>query len=269
MGLKRCLINSTSIITLALYPSIYYVYFLSVDHNNLYIFIPVSITFHVFLILSFASFLFTMFLNPGSVPENFSLDSIPDSQKQELVDEFREIDFSLGRVTFCKKCDRYRPPRAHHCGTCGKCILRFDHHCPFVANCVGIRNHKAFVLFLIYTGLGMVVVSIAALVKMDEDREILWFIVAPLCCALGIYIIGFALTQVWMLVDNFTTLETSWKYNIFDTKDKCENLFQVMGKNKISWIFPFANDSDEGICFPVAIREKTGGIVIFRDKFLI
>ena len=33
--------------------------------------------------------------------------------------------------TVCARCEMYRPPRAHHCRICQRCIRRMDHHCPW------------------------------------------------------------------------------------------------------------------------------------------
>ena len=32
-------------------------------------------------------------------------------------------------ASICKKCISPKPPRAHHCSVCNKCVLKMDHHC--------------------------------------------------------------------------------------------------------------------------------------------
>ncbi|KAG0048473.1 hypothetical protein BGZ83_006589 [Gryganskiella cystojenkinii] len=43
-----------------------------------------------------------------------------------------------------------KPERTHHCSVCKKCVLKYDHHCPWIHNCVGHFNHRFFVMFLTY-----------------------------------------------------------------------------------------------------------------------
>ncbi|XP_051508540.1 palmitoyltransferase ZDHHC12-A-like [Myxocyprinus asiaticus] len=48
----------------------------------------------------------------------------------------------------CGYCYLLQPMRAKHCRICKCCVRRFDHHCPWIDNCVGERNHRWFLLYL-------------------------------------------------------------------------------------------------------------------------
>ncbi|TKR57966.1 hypothetical protein L596_030600 [Steinernema carpocapsae] len=50
----------------------------------------------------------------------------------------------------CTNCQNHKPVCASHCSTCKKCILRMDHHCFFLNGCVGLKNHRHFILFLAF-----------------------------------------------------------------------------------------------------------------------
>ncbi|KAH9520083.1 Palmitoyltransferase zdhhc16a [Bulinus truncatus] len=64
-------------------------------------------------------------------------------------------------VSICKKCVAPKPPRTHHCTICAKCVLKMDHHCPWLNNCVGFYNHCYFFQFVFYMWFGTVYTSLA------------------------------------------------------------------------------------------------------------
>ena len=51
-------------------------------------------------------------------------------------------------VKYCKTCNIWRPPRAHHCRVCDSCVETQDHHCVWLNNCVGRRNYRYFFTFV-------------------------------------------------------------------------------------------------------------------------
>lgn len=65
-------------------------------------------------------------------------------------------------VAVCKNCIQGKPPRTHHCSVCRKCVLKMDHHCPWLNNCVGHYNHRFFYLFCLYMTLGTCFVALSA-----------------------------------------------------------------------------------------------------------
>ena len=87
-------------------------------------------------VTTFSLFLVTWLKDPGYV--------LPKQKKLLSL----LLEYSQERI--CLECRSYKPERAKHCFSCGRCVKVYDHHCPWINNCVGANNHAFFFLFLLF-----------------------------------------------------------------------------------------------------------------------
>jgi len=93
--------------------------------------------------LSLAVLMKTAFTDPGIIPRRHCFERRVPPTPQDIC-----VDGRFIRLKFCSTCKIIRPPRAFHCDICNNCVERFDHHCPWIGTCIGLRNYRWFSCFV-------------------------------------------------------------------------------------------------------------------------
>jgi len=155
----------------------------------------------------------------------------------------------------CQLCQgRWKPPRAHHCRTCHRCIFRMDHHCPWINNCVGLSNQKLFILFLGYTALSAIVTLVLLAASAicwlwsqkswsdaappDSTALICSGVVAVECLAAVRFVGDFLHEQIESIQMNSTLVETYQRTH--GTRSTFfEHFCSIFGARWWAWPWPF------------------------------
>jgi len=106
--------------------------FLPTLHDKLYL------TSYILVGLITPTYLLAVSLNPGRLARRFDF--------LYLVDTLLEKGLHLDNV--CVYDEILKSETSFHCQICNRCVELFDHHCPFINNCLGSNNHKYFLIFL-------------------------------------------------------------------------------------------------------------------------
>lgn len=93
-------------------------------------------------------------MDPGTIPPNQDRDLF----NKAIIQRVESIAESGGEIKlddFCFSCLIRKPLRSKHCAKCDKCVSRFDHHCPWINNCVARDNLKYFMAYLFFLGISL------------------------------------------------------------------------------------------------------------------
>lgn len=128
----------------------------------------------------------------------------------------------------CKRCKTGKPPRTHHCSVCRRCVMKMDHHCPWVNNCVGFYNYRYFCLFIVYTAVGCAYTALTCLLplvasrgRMPAHHQTLVFVFV-LTLSILFALMLFMLWHGYLVATNQTTIEFySNRMDAADAKKRC------------------------------------------------
>ncbi|OAY38878.1 probable protein S-acyltransferase 15 [Manihot esculenta] len=223
------------------------------------------------LIASLCLFSFSacVLTDPGHVPYSY----VPDVEGNDASDQ--ESLNNSSQLRQCDKCCAHKPPRAHHCRICRRCVLRMDHHCLWINNCVGYWNYKAFFILVLHATVAsvysMVIIICCAFQKnWDFGGRIPLKIFYAVSGALMVALSGTLGTllgwHIYLITHNMTTIEyyegirASWLArksgqiyrHPFDLS-AYKNITMVLGPNMLKWLCPTATSHlKDGMNYPTS-----------------
>lgn len=125
-----------------------------------------------------------------------------------------EWNRSLSRL--CHSCKTIKPLRASHCKICNKCVLAFDHHCPYVQNCIGYKNRVFFFMFVTtFEILQLVVLQVAYITLTNNPRQYILYPGLFIICLYTLMVGFLVFSAVCGALYNMTTNEVA-KKNKYD-----------------------------------------------------
>ncbi|XP_022971502.1 probable protein S-acyltransferase 16 [Cucurbita maxima] len=229
-----------------------------------------AVVFTAVALMCIANYVLAIFTDPGRVPSTY----MPDIEDSE--NPIHEIKRKGGDLRYCQKCSQYKPPRAHHCRVCKRCILRMDHHCIWINNCVGHENYKVFFVFVVYAVVSCIysLVLLVGSLTIDPSKDeqqigspfrtvyvVAGLLLIPLSMALSV-LLGW---HVYLILHNKTTIEYHEGVRAMWLAEKggnvyshpydlgaFENLTTILGPNILNWICPMSRHKGSGLRFQTA-----------------
>lgn len=109
---------------------------------------------------------------------------------------------------FCLVCNVDQPVRARHCGSCKKCVYKWDHHCTWLGNCIGEKNYLGYFLYLVLQSYELSAAVYFLIWNIGESIHVivtivLLIVLCPLC-VFALFLTGF---HCFLIGRNLTTVE--------------------------------------------------------------